>query len=171
MNKISDTVVFNQDLRIDFDANLIDNLEVYNFSTKTKTKCEHWGWNDEGENNLPFYDFGIIADFDFEISKTKTKFYFGDSPLIGFYGNEINKLFILGRGEMPKDNFNIVSSFYFEKEYPAPKTMLDLANYIDNFLALRLQEVLLKKQEHKQKIAYKPSAKVVVSDELDDLPF
>ena len=72
---------------------------------------------------------------------------------------------------MPKDNFNIVSSFYFEKEYPAPKTMLDLANYIDNFLALRLQEVLLKKQEHKQKMAYKPSTKVVVSDELDDLPF
>lgn len=172
MKTLGETVRFNQDLNINFDANLIDFLEVYNPSDKEFTKCEHWGWNEEGENNMPFYDFGIIADFDFDISKKRTLFYFGDSPTIGYYPNEPEKLVVLPRGHFLTGDLIVTGTFNFEKEYESPKTMLDLANFIDNFLFERtkFKLQLQKEQLERFKIKNKPIPKNT-KPLFKDLPF
>ena len=172
-NTVGETVKFNQDLNINFDANLIDFLEVYNPSLKDFSKCEHWGWNDENENNLPFYDFGIIADFDFYISKNKTTFYFGDAPIYGFDINDKSRLVFLPRGKsIGNDTFIQVGTFNFSKEYDAPKTMLDLANNIDNFLFQRTRERFRLISIHKDslKVKNRPIPKNL-KPSYNDLPF
>ncbi len=96
MNKTYDeTVKYDKDLHSKYKADFIDNLKVYNCSLKKFDSCEHWGWNEEGENNLPFSDFGRIADFNFDISKTQTIFYYGDAPRLGYYNDNPGQLILL----------------------------------------------------------------------------
>lgn len=170
------TIKFDRDLHTKYDPNLIDNLEIYNFSEKKFTKCEHWGWNDEGENNMPFYDFGMIADFHFDISKTETRLYFGDAPLLGFYRNNPTQLLCLHVVER-KENFdykNFINTgvFAFEKKYPSPKTMWDLANFIADYLFCRKSHLLNLKFQHQQEMCERFNKKELVNVECDDdLPF
>jgi len=173
INTVGETVKFNQDLNINFDANLIDLLEVYNPSQKKITKCEHWGWNEKNENGLPFYDFGLIADFDFVITKKKTTFYFGDAPIYGFNINDKSRLVFLPRGKiMVDDSFQQVGTFNYSKEYDAPKTMLDLANNIDDFLYERKRERIRLTSIHSDflKMKSRPNPKNR-KPSFDDLPF
>lgn len=171
MNRVGETVVFNQNLNIDFDANLIDFLKVYNPSTKDFTKSEHWGWEEE-KDGLPFYDFGIIGDWDFVITKEKTTFYFGDSPIVCYDLNDPERLIVLPRGTFLLGDLIEIGTFNFYKEYPSPKTMLDLANFIDNYLFERIKHKLILQNEHKRTISfsklYKSKNK---KKENDDLPF
>lgn len=172
MKTLGETVKFNQDLNIDYNPNLIDSLKVYNPSKKEFSDCEHWGWNEEGENGYHYYDFGIIADFDFEITKTKTRFYFGDAPLAGFFIEEIEKLVVLPRGSFLFENFVPIGSLLVEKEYEVPKTMLDLANMIDNFLFEVTKEKMRLRHIHNKWLNQKtrPVPKNV-TQKFDDLPF
>jgi hypothetical protein len=150
-NKIGETVIFNKDLHTPYYANLIDDLMVYNPSLKRIDNCELWGWNNDGEDNKPYYDYGKIADFNFEISKTETKLYYGDAPLLGYFEKDKSQLIILAVGAISPDFFHKTSFFDFKKTYPNPKSMWDLSIFIDDFLACRLsflQELIM---EHAQR--------------------
>jgi hypothetical protein len=168
-NKYSETVKFNRDLHVKYEPNLIDFLKVYNPSEKKMTMCEHWGYNDEGENNLPYYDFGMIADFHFDISKNETKFYFGDEPIVGFYKSKHEDLICLPVGKSLTTDFVVVSTFKFDQKYPVPNTMWDLAKFIDNFLYCRKHYFEEQRSQHNQKMSETKSTKQ--NDCCLDLPF
>ena len=152
-NKYSETVKFNRDLHIKYEPNLIDFLKVYNPSEKKMTMCEHWGYNGAGENNLPYYDFGMIADFHFDISKTETKFYFGDEPEVGFYKSKPEDLICLPVAKSRPSDFIVVSNFEFTLKYPVPNTMWDLAKFIDDFLYGRKHYFEEMRSRHNEKIS------------------
>jgi hypothetical protein len=77
--ELDNTVIYDKDLYSKFDANLIDNLRVKSIFNDEFLTCEHWGWNEEGEGNQPYYDFGRIGDFDFMIYRNKTRLFIGEN--------------------------------------------------------------------------------------------
>jgi len=149
-NRIGETVIFNKDLQTPYFAELIDDLEVYNPSLKKIDNCEHWGANNEGQSNMPNYDFGRIADFHFEISSTETKLYYGDMPMLGYFEDNKTCLVLLPVASNTPDMFHTTDRFRFSKTYPKPKTMWDLTMFIDDFLACRLSHLHQLKKEHSE---------------------
>jgi len=150
-NTFKKTVIFNGDLKIKYDPNLIDLMQVYNLSENKFTKCEHWGWNDEGENDQPFYDFGMIADFDFTISKTNTILFHGDTPEYGYFNSKPRDLVLLPVAAKTPENFTHIGSFNCEQITSVPKTMWELAQAIDSFIFLREAKFKVLKIKHKEK--------------------
>lgn len=164
-----ETVLFNSALRVKYEPHLVDFLKVYNPSEKKMTKCEYWGYNAEGESDLPYFDFGMMADFHFEISKKETKFYFGDAPEVGFYKSKPEDLICLPVAKPTPSDFIVVSNLKFDQKHPAPNTMWDLAKFIDNYLYCRKQNFEELRCRHNQKIAETKSIKQ--NDCVSDLPF
>lgn len=120
--------------KLPFKADLIDELEVFNNSTQNFTKCEHWGWNEEGENGQPYYDFGIIGDFDFDIYKDSVRFYYGDSPPYGVFKWEDTEITFLPRGSCRPEGFLDFGYFDLEHTYKeVPKTLEDFLLLIIDF--------------------------------------
>ncbi|WP_336689402.1 MULTISPECIES: hypothetical protein [unclassified Chryseobacterium] len=118
-----------------FNVELIEQIEVFNYSTKTFTKCEYWGCNEEGENGYPYHNFGIIGDFDFEIYKDKVRFYYGDHPEYGVKDWDDPELIFLPRGAAPiPEGFLIFGYFDLEHTYDSsPQTFYDMIKLICNF--------------------------------------
>jgi len=166
-DKYGETVKFDRDLNIAFDPALIDFLKVYNPSIKKFDSCEHWGWNNEGEENLPFHDFGRIADFHFNIYKDKTVLYYGDGPHYGYFKSEPTRFILLPVGAIPTKGFIPTGSLSFVKEFPFPKTMFDLAAHIDGFFAYRFKHIWELKTAYKERFS---SAKNNLPED-NDLPF
>lgn len=167
--RIGETVIFDRDLHVKYDPELIDFLKVYNLSERKFTKCEHWGWNEESENDRPYYDFGMIADFHFDISKTETRLYYGDTPRYGYKEWNQSQLIILpvAFGHIP--GFIELGCFDMDLKYPAPKTMWDLGMHIDNFLSHRVSKFQNMKLEYARQMALEREPST--SDCDDDLPF
>jgi hypothetical protein len=164
--RIGETVKFNKDLHVKYNPELIDFLRVYNFSERKFTKCDHWGWDGEGENE---YDFGMIADFHFDISKTETRLYYGETPRYGFMENIQQKLIILPVACNHKPGFIPLGSFDLDEKFPAPKTMWDLGMHIDSFLSKRLLKFLEIKLEYARQMALERKLNTIEWD--SDLPF
>ncbi len=167
--RIGETVKFSKDLHRKYDPELIDFLKVYNFSERRFSKCEYWGWNEEGENDRPYYDFGMMADFHFDISKTETRLYFGDTPRYGYMENIQSKLIILPVACNHIHGFIEVGGFDLDEKYPAPKTMWDLGMHIDSFLAKRLKKFLEIKLEYARQMSLERKLNTIEWD--SDLPF
>lgn len=167
--RIGEAVIFDRDLHVKYDPELIDFLKVYNFSEKKFSKCEHWGWNEEGENDRPYYDFGMIADFHFDISKTETRLYFGDTPRYGYMEDNQSKLIILPVACSHIPGFIPVGAFDLDEKYPAPKTMWDLGQHIDRFLYERTKKFQDIKLEYARQLALERELNTAECD--DDLPF
>lgn len=167
--RIGEIVKFDRDLHVKYDPELIDFLKVYNFSEKKFTKCKYWGWNEEGENDRPYYDFGMIADFHFDISKTETRLYFGDTPTYGYMEDNQSKLIILPVACSHIPGFIPVGEFDLEEKFPTPKTMWDLGQYIDSFLYERTKKFQDIKLEYARQLAIEREPSTAECD--DDLPF
>lgn len=167
--RVGETVIFDRDLHVKYDPELIDFLKVYNFSEKKFTKCEHWGWNEEGEDNRPYYDFGMIADFHFDISKTETRLYFGDTPRYGYMEDNESKLMILPVACGHIAGFREVGGFDLDEIFPVPRTMWDLAMHIDSFLAKRTIKFQNIKLEYARQLALVEEPRTIQDD--NDLPF
>ncbi len=169
-NRIGETVLFDRELHVKYVPNLIDFLKVYNFSERKFSKCEYWGSNDdESENDDPYYDFGMLADFHFDISKTETRLYYGDAPRYGYMENNQSKLVILPVASDHIPGFIEVGCFDLDEKFPAPKTMWDLGMHIDSFLAKRLIKFQKIKLEYAEQMALERVPNPVEFD--DDLPF
>jgi hypothetical protein len=172
-NRLKSTVVFNDDLNIKYDPELIDFLQVYNLSEKQFTKCEHWGWNEEGFEGRPFYDFGMIADFHFDISKTQTRLYFGVAPLYGYMetDNSIFRILPVACSYIP--DFRELGRIDLDLTFPVPETMLDLAIYIDMFIFQVLKRRLELRNDYFLELSKqaKNIDSVVINSNDDGLPF
>ena len=120
---------------ITFKIDLVEQIEVYDFWHNKYVRCEHWGWNEEGENGFAFFDFGIIGnDFDFEIFEHHIRFYYGDPPAYGFPSFHCNEIVILPRGSNTPEDFSIIGNLsYLDEEYERPKTIGDFYICLNNF--------------------------------------
>ncbi|PWN67620.1 hypothetical protein [Chryseobacterium oncorhynchi] len=119
-----------------FHPDQIDHLEVFSYLTGDFTKCEYWGYNNEEENGLPYYDFGIIGDFHFDLFKDKVRFYYGDPPAYGVTDWESDKLIFTQHGSVFPEGFMTFGYFDLEHTYgTAPKQLLDFIKMICNFLS------------------------------------
>lgn len=168
-NKLGETVRFDRDLHIKYSWELIDFLEVYNFSQKKFTKCEDWGIDEEDQDPDNHYDFGMIADFHYSISKKETRLYYGSCPDYGYMVDNPSVLILLPVEADYCENFYKTGCFDLKMTFPAPKTMWDLAMHIDSFLAKRMVKLHALKQEHSRKFSEKK--KPVKTKDDCDLPF
>ncbi|MCX8533074.1 hypothetical protein [Chryseobacterium luquanense] len=121
------------DLEQDFIIDLVDEVEVFNHSRKTFSKCEYWGWNNEGENGRAFYDFGLIGDFHFDIYRDKMEFYYGDTPHYGIQGWEGTELIFLPVGSSLPEDFLTFGHLDFTQTFERPKTLKDFIDSVKQF--------------------------------------
>lgn len=70
-NKIGETVIFTKDLHCSFSVENVEQLKVYSLSKKEFDNCEDWA----GDEDNQCYK---IADFNVEVSKDKTRFFYGE---------------------------------------------------------------------------------------------
>lgn len=170
IKRLAESVLFDRDLRIKYNPALINFLRVYNYSRKTFTNCEHWGINEEGENGQPYSDYGMIADFHFNISKTETLLHYGDPPFYGYFWNSQTELFLLPVGATGSpEYFTKVGQLDFMMKFPVPETMMDLASHIDTFIAKRAVKFAHMKISHREN--HLKQATKATSVPCDDLPF
>lgn len=113
-------IIYAGDLSAVFDPNLIDNVQIKCPLTGAFRAAEHWGWNDEGENNQPYYDFGCLGPhLHFEIYKEYMRLYSGT-------GLELAD----GQNYWPDQTVD----FY-------PETMGDFLEAVDDFMILVIRGI------------------------------
>lgn len=167
---LADSVLFDGNLRIKYIPSLIDSLRVYNYSRKNFTNCERWGTNEEGELGQPYSDFGMIADFHFNISKTDTLLHYGDPPFYGYFWNSQSELILLPVGATGSPEcFEKIGRLDFMMKFPVPETMMDLAKYIDTFIEKRAVKFEQMKIAHRESLLKQTTT--AASEPCDDLPF
>jgi hypothetical protein len=162
-NRIGETVIFTKDLHCRFSPENIEQLKVYSFSKKEFDNCEDWS----GDGDACYK----IADFNVEVSKDQTRFFFGDPIQYGFFNHNPEKLYFLPVGTCPTpEGFEVLGSDSFEKEYKVPGSMWDFGIFIDDFLFQIRRQRLEFQNNHSLKRA-KYSQLVNVETDDDDLPF
>ena len=162
-NKIGETVIFTKDLHCSFCTENIEQLKVYSFSKKEFDNCEDWS----GDGDACYK----IADFNVEVSKDKTRFFFGEPIKYGFFNHNPEKLFFLPVGTCPTPKgFEVIGYDSFEEEYKVPGSMWDFGMFIDNFLFHVMGQRLELQNEHSLKRSEKRHIVNVKTDD-DDLPF
>jgi hypothetical protein len=162
-NKIGETVIFTKDLHCRFSVENVEKLKVYSLSKKEFDNCEDWS----GDEDNQCYK---IADFNVEVSKDKTRFFYGDPIQYGYFRHKPEKLYFLPVGTCPTpEGFEVVGSDSFDEEYKVPGSMWDFGMFIDNFLFHVMGKRLELKNEYSRIRSEK--RKLVNAETDDDLPF
>jgi hypothetical protein len=163
-NKIGETVIFTKDLHCRFCTENIEQLKVYSFSKKAFDNCEDWS----GDGDACYK----IADFNIEVSKVKTRFFYGDPVQYGFFRHKPEKLYFLPVGTCPTpEGFEVIGSDSFEDEYKLPGSMWDFGMFIDNFLFHVVGQRLELQNEHYRKLSEQHQLVDADNNNGDDLPF
>lgn len=167
---------------IEFHADLIDYYQVKSLYYKTYDPCEHWGWNDEGEEGLPYYDFAMIGrDYHVNIFKDKTYFFCHEGLAIGYKIKEPTKLFYIDKVDHSRNDIEIVT----ERHAPewtfnrVPVTVLDFAMMINSFLLhiesdfadTALMFLMDKRERDYKDFLQRKASQVNAIEDDDDLPF
>ena len=163
-NKIGETVIFTKDLHCSFSPENIELLKVYSFSKKAFDNCEDWSSDDENQCYK-------IADFNVDVTKEKTRFFYGNPVQYGFFNHKPDKLYFLPVDTCPTpEGFEVIGSDSFEEEYKLPGSMWDFGMFIDDFLfkVLSQRNDLSMEFNHERS---KQSQLVSVETDDDDLPF
>ena len=162
-NKIGETVIFTKDLHCRFSVENVEQLKVYSLSKKGFDICELWSDDDE---TLCFK----IADFNVEVGKDKTSFFYGDPVQYGCFRHKPEKLYFLPVGTCPTPKgFEVMGSDSFEEDYKVPGSMWDFGMFIDNFLFHVMGKRLELQNEYSRKRSEKREFVNIETD--DDLPF
>lgn len=164
MKKYAETVITKANLLTAFHPERIDQLQAYSFLKKEMKECDYQGWTC-GDDDTVKTHFGSISDFDFEITENQTRFFFG-FPLFFYYDTKSQQI-ILKESNDYEVHYIELCEFQIEHHYPAPKSMLNLAEFIDDFLARTLGEIWNQKLELLSQL---PTSTKLYKD-YNDLPF
>jgi hypothetical protein len=105
-----------------FNVCLVDEIKFYDPNTNQEENCESW---DE--------DCGRCGHFNFDISDNEIRFFYGESPIIGYCKGYEESLCILFHVQPTPVNFTSTGYFSFEKKYSFPKTMEEFYSYLVDF--------------------------------------
>lgn len=171
-NRYKMIVLFDRDLNINFNLNLVDKLKVKSLFSDSMLKCEYWGFNEEDEYNLPYYEFGMIGDFNFYTYKNKTRLFSGEGFLTGYQKNNPSNLQLFSVHNFNFDTHTIKDSNYNPELVidKRPNTMYDFAQMIDSYISNIFEEFTELQIEH-----YEQYSRVKELPELkencNELPF
>lgn len=137
-----------------FDPNLIDKIKIKSFFDDSYEKCEHWGWNEDGENEHPYFDYGKLGGFiDFDVYDYSVKLYFGFGMDIGYPRRDERNIKMFNHSEFDFDKHCLKLDFFPEKLYSRyPETIAEFIEMVIDFIQFVLEEFDLIKTKHLLKI-------------------
>jgi hypothetical protein len=171
------TLKFNDKENQPYNIGLIERIKVKSFFNDDWLESEHWGWNDEGENKLPFFDFGCFGEIMFEIGKSYIRLYFPHTINFSYTEKKPCILYANPYQKQTVEDFSKISPFTLdtELEFKNPvNTMFDLRMHLQGFINQVKIDIENLKNNHaiwiEEMQNTKPLKKKLL-DEVDDLPF
>jgi len=149
---ITKHVKFDGDLQTRFDPELIDKMQVkqllaYNWENSDLFEpCEHLGWNAEGENGSPYFDYGCIGQcLCFEVYNDKCKL-IATSVEIGFEIQDEPTLLLIDY--LSSTQMMPIKQLSAELIFPRPTTMEEFAIFTNEFLCHIMELFEKESKEH-----------------------
>lgn len=171
------SIKFNNREKQPYNINLIENIEVKSFFDNNWLSSEHWGWNNEGENSLPFFDFGRFGEIMFEIGKSYIRLFFPDTINFTYTDENPSRLYAIPYEKQTVVGCIQISPYRLstELEFKKPiKTMFDLKMHLQGFINQVNIDIENLQNKHAIWISEKQNYNHTKDNRLaidDDLPF
>lgn len=140
-----------------FNIDLVDQIIFLDYFYGKEKSCESWTKN-----------CGCCGNFNFFILNNEIRFFYLESPILGYHQTNKSDLVILFHPEKILNDFLCTGKFDFEIKYPIPKTMGMFVKYIEDYMQKCYLEFVDMMIDHH--IEFREEDDIDL-DDISDLPF